>query len=162
MAAGVSDATRPANPGTDGAATEEPPELGQAAKDLGQAGIEVGRSAWEVVHHFRTLLSADLALSRVAFGVTLAWAGVAIVLGASAWLLAMALLVLWLQSTGWVGWQGAVLLPALVSAAGAAVCVWFAVKAFADTSLIATRRQLVRLGLSEDPERVEQNPERLP
>lgn len=162
MAAGVSDATRPATPDSGAANDEPPPELQQAAKDLGQAGIEVGRSAWGVVRHFRTLLAADLALSRVAFGVTLAWAGVAIVLGASAWLLAMVSVVLWLQSTGWVGWQGAVLIPAIVSAAGGAVCVRFAAKAFADTSLNATRRQLVKLGMAEDPERVEQNPEQLP
>lgn len=162
MVAGVSGTTRPATSDSGAANDDPPPELQQAAKDLGQAGIEVGRSAWDVVRHFRTLFAADLALSRVAFGVALAWAGVAIVLGASAWLLAMVSVVLWLQSTGWVGWQGAVLIPAAVSAAGGAACVWFAVKAFADTSLNATRRQLVKLGMAEDPERVEQNPELLP
>ena len=161
MAAGVSDATRPATPGT-GAANDEPPELTQAAKDLGQAGIEVGRSAWEVVRHFRTLFAAYLSLSRSALGLTLAWTGAAIALGASAWLLAMTLLVLFLQSTGWVGWQGAVLLPALVSGALAAFCAWRAMVIFEDTRLDATRRQLEKLGMGEDPERVEAAPERLP
>lgn len=166
MAGGASDAIRSASaPDSDGAASPErapPPELTQAAKELGQAGLEVGRSAWDVVRHFRTLFAADLSLSRSAFGLTLAWTGGAIALGASAWLMLMTLLVLWLQSTGWVGWMGAVAIPALLSAAGAAACAWFAAKYFEDTRLDATRRQLEKLGMAEDPQRVEQTPERLP
>lgn len=165
MAGRVSDAPRhqfaPGETAAD-VPSGDPPELAQAAKLLGQAGIEVGRSAWESVRHLRTLFAADLSLSRSAFGLTLAWAGAGIALGASAWLMLMTLVVLWLQSSGWVGWVGAVTLPAIVSAAGAALCVWKAVQVFGDTRLDATRRQLEKLGMAEDPEKMEQAPEQLP
>jgi uncharacterized membrane protein YqjE len=165
MAGRVSDAPRhhfaPGETAAD-VPSGNPPDVAQAAKLLGQAGVEVGRSAWEAMRHLRTLFAADLSLSRSAFGMTLAWAGAGIALGASAWLFFMTLLVLWLQSTGWVGWVGAVTLPAVVSAIGAAICVWRAVDVFGDTRLDATRRQLEKLGMAEDPEHVEKAPEQLP
>jgi uncharacterized membrane protein YqjE len=153
---------QPASDGDPGATRPEPPELKRAAVDLGHTGVELGRSAWKVLGGFRALLAADLSLSRSAFGLTLAYTGVAIALGASAWLLLMTLIVLGLQSTGWVGWFGAVLVPALLSGAGAAWCAWRATKVFEDTTLAATRRQLARLDLGEDPEEVERHPERVP
>lgn len=164
MAASAPDALRQSSGSSAGASESSgaPPDLGLAAKQLGQAGVEVGRSAWDVLRLFRTLFAADLSLSRSAFGLTLAWAGGAIALGASAWLLTMTLLVLWLQASGWVGWVGAVTIPAIVSAIGAGFCVWRAVEVFGDTRLDATRRQLEKLGMGEDPEQVEAAPERLP
>jgi hypothetical protein len=140
----------------------DPPPLSQAAKDVGQAGLEVGKSAWAVVTSFRSLVAADLSLSRSAFGLTLAYAGVAIALGASAWLLLMAVLVMILQGTGWVGWIGSLAIPAVLSLGGAGAFAWRASKVFTDTRLDATRRQLSRFSLAEDPADIERHPEKVP
>ncbi len=148
-------------PTSAGTAPSEPPELGQAAKDIGQAGLELGRSAWSALSSFRALAAADFSLSRSALGLTLAYAGAAIALGASAWLLLMALIVLALHAAG-LGRIGAVAVPALLSLGAAAFFGWRAAVAFDDTRLNATRRQLARLGLGEDPAEVERHPERLP
>lgn len=147
---------------SDGAAPADPPELIRAAKDLGQAGMDVGRSAWGVLTAFRALVAADISLSRSAFGLTLFFTGLAIVFGASAWLMLMTTLVLALHASGWMGWIGAVVIPALLSLVGAAACAWRASKVFGDTRLDASRRQLARLSLAEDPAEIEENPERVP
>lgn len=138
----------------------DPPPLTQAARDIGRAGVESGRAAWEAVGALRKLVAADFALSRSAFGLTLAWAGVGIALGASAWLLLMGLLVLGLHELG-LGWIAALSLPALVSLGGAGLAGWRAAQVFDDTRLNATRRQLAHLGWGEDPVAVERDPERL-
>jgi uncharacterized membrane protein YqjE len=145
----------------EGESPADPPELSQAAQDLGRAALGAGRSAWHVTKTFRTLLAADLSLSRSALGMTLAFAAVGIVLGASAWLLLMTLLVVALRELG-LGWLVAIAIPALLSLAGAALCMWRASIAFADTRLNATRRQLARFGLGEDPAALERHPEHLP
>jgi uncharacterized membrane protein YqjE len=139
----------------------DPPALAQAAQDLGRAGVESGRAAWDVLGAIRKLFAADLALSRSAFGLTLAWAGAAIALGASAWLLLMGLLVLVLHDALGMSWIAAMLLPALVSLLGAGLAGWRAARVFDDTRLNATRRQLARLGWGEDPAEVEREPERV-
>jgi hypothetical protein len=139
----------------------DPPELSQAAQDIARAGLDAGRSAWGVATSFRAMVAADLALTRSAFGLTLVYTGIAIALGASAWLLLMGVLVLALQATG-LALIWALLLPATLSAVGAGICAWIGSKVFADTRLCATRRQLARLGLAEDPEQVEREPERVP
>lgn len=143
-----------------GESPADPPELTQAAKELGQAGLEVGRSAWQTLVLFRRLVAADLALSRSAFGLTLAFAGAAIALGASAWLLLMTLMVLALNATG-LGWMASVAIPAVLSGVGAAVFAWRASIIFGDTGFKASRRQLARLGMAEDPEHVEEHPEQV-
>jgi uncharacterized membrane protein YqjE len=159
----VSDAPPPASSGSagDGANASSAPPLTDAAKQLGDDALELGRSAWSALRGFRTLFAADLSLSRSAFGLTLAYAGAAIALGASAWLLLMALGVLALHAWG-LSWIASVAIPALISLAGAAFFVWQATQVFVDTRLDATRRQLARLGLGEDPIRIEREPERLP
>lgn len=124
--------------------------------------MDVGRSAWGVLAAFRSLVAADFSLSRSAFGLTLFYTGVAIALGASAWLLLMTILVLALQASGWMGWIGAVALPAVLSLIGAAAFAWRASVIFGDTRLDASRRQLARFSLAEDPEEIEDNPERVP
>lgn len=138
-----------------------PPPLTQAAQDLGRAGVESGRAAWSVLGGLRQLFAADLALSRSALGLTLAWAGAAIALGASAWLLLMALLVLALHNGLGFGWIAAFAWPAVVSLLGTALAGWRAARVFDDTRLNATRRQLARLGWGEDPAEVEREPERV-
>lgn len=137
------------------------PDLIDAAKNIGNATRDAGKSAWQVATSFRSLIAADLALSRSAFGLTLVYVGIAIALGASAWLLLMGVLVLALQSTG-LSLMWSLGLPALLSATGAGICTWIGSKVFEDTQLRATRRQLARLGLAEDPEHVEREPERVP
>ena len=65
----------------------------------GQAGLAAARDASKA---FRTLVSADVSLARSAFGRTLAFTAVAIVFGASAWLLLMASVVgLLVWRAGW-------------------------------------------------------------
>lgn len=146
----------------DGVPPADPPDLTRAAKDVGQAGLDVGRSLWGVITAFRSLVAADFSLSRSAFGLTLFYTGVAIALAASAWLLMMTILVLALQSSGWMGWIGAVAIPAVLSLVGASIFAWRASVIFGDTRLDASRRQLARLYLAEDPEEIEENPERVP
>lgn len=141
-----------------GVSPGDPPELSQAAEDIAKAGLEAGRSAWGVATSFRTLVAADIALSRSAFGLTLAYTGAAIALGASAWLLLMGVLVLSLQATG-LALVWALLLPALLSATGAGICGYIASRVFTDTRLSATRRQLANLGLANDPAKIESDPE---
>ena len=159
MSAPASDAG--ATSTSPGPSADAAPDLVDAAKNIGNATREAGKSAWQVATSLRSLVAADLALSRSAFGLTLAYVGVAIALGASAWLLLMGLMVVVLQSFG-LSLLWALALPALLSSAGAALCAWLASKVFDDTQLRATRRQLARLGLAEDPEHVEREPERVP
>jgi hypothetical protein len=134
-----------------------PPDLAHAAQAVGRAGLDAGREAWGVVSSFRRLVAADLTLSRVAFGVTIAWTAGAIVLGASAWIFLMAVAVIALQRSG-LSLLWALLTPALVSALGAGLCAWLAQRVFQHTSLDATRRQLARFGLAGDPMH-DENPE---
>ena len=144
-----------------GESRPDPPELTLAAKQIGEAGVAVGRSLWGVATAFRALVAADLSLSRSAFGMTLALTGVAIVFGASAWLLLMALAVFSLQSAG-LSLVAAVAVPALFSLFAAIAAAWAAIRVFGDTRLNATRRQLARFSLAEDPEHVQAHPERVP
>ena len=59
-------------------------------------------------------------------------------------------------------WWGALAILALVSLLGAGICVWLALRAFEDTTFKATRRQLARLHLADDPDEVERDPEAMP
>jgi hypothetical protein len=132
------DAERPGKPGID----ELVRELGAAGSATFQAGREAGKA-------LRILVSADISLARSAFGRTLAFTGVAIALGASAWLLLMATLVAWLAlGLGWA-WSAALMLPALLSLVAAAAAGWAAMRYFEHTRMKATRRQLARLGFGE-------------
>ena len=159
MSAPASDAG--ASSASPGPSSDAAPDLVDAAKNIGNATREAGRSAWQVATSFRSLVAADFALSRSAFGLTLVYAGIAIATGASAWLLMMAVLVVALQSTG-LSLLWSLALPALLSAVGAGICTWIGSKVFEDTQMRATRRQLARIGLAEDPEQVEREPERMP
>ena len=97
----------------------------------------------------RILVAADISLARSAFGRSLAFSGLAVALGASAWLLLMAAVVAWLAlGMGW-SWSYALLLPGAVSLVAAAVAGWSASRYFEHTRLKATRRQFARLGFGE-------------
>lgn len=112
----------------------------------GRATLGAGRDASKA---FRILLAADMSLARSAFGRTLAFTGVAIAFGASAWLLLMTTLVVALsRGLGW-HWSLALLLAALLSVVITALSGWMAMRYFEHTRMQATRRQLARLGLGE-------------
>lgn len=112
----------------------------------GQAGLTAARDASKAM---RTLVSADVSLARSAFGRTLAFTGVAIAFGASAWLLLMAALIVALNSgLGW-SWPVALLSTALLSIVLTVLAGWWAMRYFEHTRMKATRRQLARLGIGE-------------
>lgn len=125
------------------------PDLAESLRQLGATGrstLSAGRDAGKA---FRILLWADISLARSAFGRTLAFTGVAIVFGASAWLLLMAALIAWMSlGLGW-NWSLSLLLTAAFSAVLTAIGGWMAMRYFEHTRMQATRRQLARLGIGE-------------
>jgi len=117
-------------------------ELGASGRATWNAGRDAGKA-------FRILLSADISLARSAFGRSLAFTGVAIAFGASAWLLLMSALIAALSlSMGWP-WALSLLLTGVLSLAIAGFGGWSAMRYFEHTRLKATRRQLARLGIGE-------------
>ncbi len=131
--------------GADDDGRADVPGIEETLRQLG-ATWSAGRDASKA---FRILLAADVSLARSAFGRTLALTGVAIAAGASAWLLLMAALVVWLSlGLGWP-WSLSLLLCALLSALITGFGGWRAIRYFDQTRLQATRRQLARLGVGE-------------
>lgn len=112
----------------------------------GQAGLTAARDASKAM---RALVAADVSLARSAFGRTLAFTGVAIAFGASAWLLLMAALIVSLHSLAGWSWPLALLVSAALSIALTAFAGWRAMRYFEHTRMKATRRQLARLGIGE-------------
>ena len=139
----------------------EPPPLDEAARRIGAAGKALGHELWTAVRAFRALFMAELALSRSAILRVLVLATIGTALGGTAWLYLMAMGVLGLQALG-LPWWAAVGVPALVSLLGAALCVWLALRALEDTQFKATRRQLARFGVGDDPDEIEKDPENVP
>jgi hypothetical protein len=137
------DRTDPAGDPGDVAGIEESLRaLGVTSRATWTAGRDAGKA-------FRILLAADVSLARSAFGRTLAFTGVAIAFGASAWLLLMAALVAWLSAgLGWP-WALSLVLTAVLSIAATGLGGWRAMRYFEHTRLKATRRQLARLGIGE-------------
>ena len=82
------DRATPNDPGTGPA-----PDLGDALRDVGDAGKDTLKASVDAAKAFRTLVLADISLARSAFGRALAFTGVAIAFGASAWLLLMAAMI---------------------------------------------------------------------
>jgi hypothetical protein len=128
---------------------QDPPELDEAVRQI----LDAGRSGWEatsaVASALRTLVSADFSLARSALGRTLALTGVAIVFGASGWLLLMAAAILFLtRQVGWT-WSFALLSCAVLSLVAAAIAIHIGMRYFDHTRMRATRRQLARLGIGE-------------
>ena len=127
----------------------EAPDLADSIREVGaaaRAGLgEVGHAA----KAFRTLLAADVSLARSAFGRAMALTGVAIVFGASCWLLLMAALIVFLSRQLGLPWAASLLLCALLSGAITVWAAWQADRYFDHTRMQATRRQLARLGIGE-------------
>ena len=131
--------------------TPAPPDLADTLRDVGAAGRAAFGSAKGAGRAFRGLVSADFALARSAFGRALAWACVAIVFGASAWLLLAATLIALLRSFG-MSWLTSLLITSLASLAVTGYAIWRVSYFFHHTGMHATRRQLSRLGLFDEPD----------
>lgn len=133
----------------DGEGVTPAPDLGESLRQVSSAGRAGLEAAADAAKAFRTLFVADVSLARSAFGRTLAFTGVAIAFGASAWLLLMATLIVFLNGRfGW-SWALALLVTALLSLAITALGAWQGMRYFEHTRLQATRRQLARLGIGE-------------
>jgi hypothetical protein len=136
-------------PGEDAGRPEPTPDFVELLRELGQGSQATWQASRDAAKALRLLFAADVSLARSAFGRTLAFTGLAIAFGASAWLLLMAALIAWLSlRLGW-SWALSLLLTAVVSLALAAVGGWQAMRHFEHTRLQATRRQLARLGVGE-------------
>jgi uncharacterized membrane protein YqjE len=110
----------------------------------------------------RVLVSADLSLARSALGRALAFTGVAVAFGASAWMLLMAAVTAVLHDAlGW-SWTLSLAVCAAPSLVITALGMWRAMHYFEHTRMQATRRQLARLGIGElaasCPMRIRPNP----
>lgn len=117
--------------------------IGAEARATLDSALDAGRA-------LRRLVSADLALARSALGRALAWTAVAIIFGASAWLLSMGALIALLQASG-LSWLASLTIAALLSLAVTGLAIWRVSVFFDHAGMHATRRQLSRLGLfSED------------
>lgn len=99
------------------------PGLEESIRQVGSAGRQTLDSATHTLRSLRRLASADFALARSAFGRGLAWSGVAIVFGASAWLLLAATLIALLHSLG-LSWFVSLLLTSLTSLAVTGYAIW--------------------------------------
>jgi len=139
----------PPRPDRSTAPDGDAPDLAEALRRIGATGRATWSAGREAATAFRILVSADISLARSAFGRTLAFTGVAIAFGASAWLLLMAALIAWLSmGLGWA-WSFSLLLAAALSTAVCGFAGWRAMRYFEHTRLQATRRQLARLGIGE-------------
>lgn len=126
-----------------------PPDIAESLRQLGATGRATWTAGRDASKAFRILLAADISLARSAFGRTLAFTGVAIAFGASAWLLLMATLIAWLSlGLGWA-WSLSLLLAAAISLVITVITGWMAMRYFEHTRMQATRRQLARLGIGE-------------
>ncbi|MGO4221107.1 phage holin family protein [Lysobacter sp. TAF61] len=131
-----------------GASVPPPDQLGEALRELGATARTGLGAAGASAKAMRSLVAADLALARSALGRALAFVGVAIVFGASAWLFLMGSLVALLTTLG-LSWLLAMLIAALLSLAVTGYACWRAMHYFDHTRLQATRRQLARLGIGD-------------
>jgi len=128
---------------------DAPPHIDESARRIGAAGKASFESAVDTGRALRRLLVSDLALARSAFGRAMAWVGVAIVFGASAWLLLMGATIALLQALGW-SWLASIGVCAVLSGSVAGIAAWRVSRFFDYTGLHATRRQLARLGIGDE------------
>lgn len=139
----------PSNPGAGSPGGAPAPDLAESLRQIGAAGRAGLGAASDAAKALRILVAADLSLARSAFGRALAFTGVAVAFGGSAWMLMMAALTAVLHDAlGW-SWTLSLAVCALLSLAVTGVGVWRAIHYFEHTRLQATRRQLARLGIGE-------------
>jgi hypothetical protein len=144
----VSEGDRPQEPAPGPAAGPTPP-LDESIQAIGQAGKESLAASRDALKALRALFSADLALARSAMGRALAWTGVAVVFGASTWLLATAASVAVMQRMG-LSWLSSLCIAALFNLVVTALAAWRTSRFFDHMGLHATRRQLARMGLFDE------------
>lgn len=125
------------------------PDLGESLRHMGDVGREGLKAATDAAKALRILVSADLSLARSAFGRALAFTGMAVAFGGSAWMLMMAALTAVLHDALHWSWTLSLGVCAVLSLAVTALGVWRAIHYFEHTRLKATRRQLARLGIGE-------------
>lgn len=133
----------------DDTGSEQPPHLDESVRRIGAAGRATLGSALDTGRALRRLVSADLALARSALGRALAWVAVAIVFGASAWLLVMGVLTALLHSLG-LSWLASFAICATLSLGITAFAAWRVSVFFEHAGMHATRRQLARFGIGDD------------
>ena len=143
----------PGNPGdagdTAGQARTPRPDLAESLRELRESGKAGAGAAGDAAKALRDLVAADISLARSAAGRSATFAGIAVMFGVSAWLLLMtALIVVLSNQVGlpwWLSLGGCGLLSLL--------CAWLALRKaedyFEHTRMMATRRQLARLGIGE-------------
>lgn len=143
--------TEPGDPSQRGAdaASEPPPDLREAFRQVTAAGRSGASAAGDATRAFRTLISADMALARSALGRAVAFTSIGIVFGASAWLLLMTALIIFLSRHLDWPWLVSLVSTATLSLAIAGYGAWRAMYYFEHTRFRATRRQLARLGFGE-------------
>ena len=125
------------------------PGIADALKELGDTGKATWAAGREAATALRILVTADFALARSAAGRTLALTAIAIIFGASAWLLLMAALIAWLSlNVGWA-WGISLLVCGSASLLLTLGAGWLALHYFEHTRMKATRRQLARMGIGE-------------
>lgn len=124
----------------------EAPHLDESIRRIRAAATETFSSGLDSGRALRKLVSADFALSRSALGRGLAWAAVAVVFGASAWLLTMGAAIALLQSWG-LSWLASISIATLISLIVTCIAAWRVSVFFDYAGMHATRRQLSRLGL---------------
>nr|WP_228733771.1 phage holin family protein [Xanthomonas euvesicatoria] len=124
--------------------------MDESVRAIGAAGRAALGSAKDTSRALRRLVSADLQLARSAFGRGLAWACVAVVFGASSWLLLAGAIIALLQRAG-LSWFQAMFFTALASLLVTGIAAWRVFFYFDHTGMNATRRQLIKLGIFDDP-----------
>lgn len=134
---------------SDHRASNEVSDLLESFRQVGQTGQAGLAAARDASKAFRTLVSADVSLARSAFGRTLAFTGVAIVLGSVGGLMIAASLVTLLASKAGLPWTVSLLIVGGLWLLAAVLAGWRAVRYFEHTRMKATRRQLARLGIGE-------------
>lgn len=125
-------------------AAADPLPLSEAARRLLAAGGALGQDVAGAGAALGELAAAEFALSRSAMLRCVVLLAVALVLGLTAWLYAMAVAALALHALG-LAWWAAVGIPALVSLIGAILCLWLARRALVDASFQRTRRIFTQL-----------------
>ena len=133
----------------DGAGGAPPPPLDESLRAVSDAGRATLGATADALRSLRALFSADIALARSALGRGIAWAGVAVVFGASAWLLATAASVALMQRFG-LSWLASLSIAALFNLAVTGLAAWRTARFFDHMGLHATRRQLSRVGLFDE------------
>jgi hypothetical protein len=139
------DSTRPDPAPGDGAA-RKPAGIDASLRAIGAEGRATLGSALDTGRALRRLASADFALARSALGRGLAWTGVAVVFGASAWLLLTGAMIALMQASG-LSWLASISIAAAISLAVAGIAAWRVSVFFDMAGMHATRRALSELGM---------------